>query len=277
MPATDTGAPSTSPVLGYAFVIGLTVLSWYGLWRYAWPALRSQEGRADRMSRDRRLRRLAFGLLVMIYPLMFTAGCVFMAFTSSSTAGSWTANLIVWAVFAALLSAPILGLVALIFRTIDRHRARVLRRELGLPDPPAPWWPSAVVVTWALICVGVSIAGWIVAWRFFNAYAERRSALIQSLMQQAEDDPGVQQLQADRASRATIEERLAALTGTSADLADLKRNIQVFLIGNLVAFVVVVAITALGAVLLYRRQKRRVADYQTRITESTARAAQLAI
>lgn len=49
------------------------------------------------------------------------------------------------------------------------------------------------------------------------------------------------------------------------------------MVGNLIAFAVVVTITVVGAVVLYRRQKRRVADYEARITESTARHAQLAI
>src|SRR6478609_2914625 len=48
--AADAAPSGTSPVLGNAFIIGLTALSWFGLWRYARPALRSQDGRADRMS-----------------------------------------------------------------------------------------------------------------------------------------------------------------------------------------------------------------------------------
>ena len=277
MSRTADTASAASPVLAYAFVIGLTAASWYGLWRYARPAIQSQDGRPNRMSRDRRLRTLAYSALVMIYPLMFTAGCVIMAFQPTGTAGTWTTNLVFWAMAAALITAPLLGLLALVFRTIDRHHARVQRRELGLPDPPAPWWPSAVAAIWAGTVVGGSIAIGYLIWQPFIAYAERRSALLQSLTQPAVSDPSVQQLIAGGASRATVDERLTALTGTSDDLAELKNHIQIFLVGNLVAFFVIVAVTVIGAVLLYRRQKRRRADYDMRITESATRAAQLAI
>ncbi|HET9648864.1 MAG TPA: hypothetical protein VFP34_11595 [Microlunatus sp.] len=191
-----------------------------------------------------------------------------------------------WAIAAALITAPLLGLLALVFRTIDRHRARpgtpgrparVQRRSLGLPDPPAPWWPSAVAVTWSITILGGSIAVGYLVWQLFIAYAERRSALLQSLAQPAMSDPSVQQLIASGASKGTVDERLATLTGTSGDIAELKNHIQIFMVGNLVAFVIVVAITVIGAVLLYRRQKRRVANYEARITESATRAAQLAL
>jgi len=277
MSTTSDTASAASPAVAYAFVIGLTAASWYGLWRYARPAIQSQAGRPTRMTRDRRLRTIAFSVLVMIYPLMFTAGCVMMAFQPTGDAGIWTANLMVWAMAAALITAPLLGLLALVFRTIDRHRARVHRRSLGLPDPPAPWWPSAVAATWSVIVVGGSIAVGYLAWQLFSAYAERRSELFQSQWQVAMNDPSVQQLVARGASRATIEDRLITLTGTGGDVADLKNHVQVFMVGNIVAVFVVVAVVIGGAVLLYRRQKRRVAHYEARIADSASRAAQLAI
>lgn len=114
MSTTADTASAASPAVAYAFVIGLTAASWYGLWRYARPAIRSQAGRPTRMTRDRRLRTIAFSVLVMIYPLMFTAGCVMMAFQPTGDAGIWTANLMVWAMAAALITAPLLGLLALV-------------------------------------------------------------------------------------------------------------------------------------------------------------------
>lgn len=275
--AADAAPSSTSPVLGNAFIIGLTALSWFGLWRYARPALRSQDGRADRMSRDRRIRRIAWTLLVMIYPLMFTAGCLFIVFTPTSSAGSWTANLIVWSVYAALVVAALLGVAALTFRTIDRHRARAQHRALGLPDPPAPWWPSAVVATWTTVAVGVTVAAGYLVWQLFAGYAEHQSALIQSHAQTALNEHDVQQMIANGAPKGAVQDRIAALTGTDDDIAALKATIHTFMVGYLIAILVILVVIIVGAVLLYRRQKRRRADYDVRITESVTRAAQLAM
>lgn len=244
--AADAATSSTSPVLGNAFIVGVTALSWFGLWRYARPALRSQDGRADRMSRDRRLRRIA-----------------------------WT--LLIWSVYATPVVAALLGVAALTFRTIDRHRVRVQHRALGLPDPPAPWWPSAVVATWTTIAVGVTVAAGYLAWQLFAGYAERRSALIQSQGQTALNDHEVHQMIANGAPKGAVQERIAALTGTDDDIAALKATIQTFMVGYLIAILVILVVIIVGAVLLYRRQKRRRADYDVRITESVARAAQLAI
>lgn len=132
-----------------------------------------------------------------------------------------------------------------------------------------------MVTIWTTSVIGASIAGGYLVWQLFIAYAERRGAPTQSLMQTATNDPGVQQLIASGASKQTVEDRLAMITGTSDDLAALKSTIQAFMIGNVIAFVVIMAIIVIGAVLLHRRQKRRRADYEVRITESVTRAAQL--
>ena len=275
--AADAAPSSTSPVLGNAFIIGLTALSWFGLWRYARPALRSQDGRADRMSRDRRLRRIAWTMLIMIYPLMFTAGCLFIVFTPTSSAANWPATIVIWSVYATPVVAALLGVAALTFRTIDRHHVRAQHRALGLPDPPAPWWPSAVVATWTTIAVGVTVAAGYLAWQLFAGYAERRSALIQSQGQTALNDHDVQQMIANGAPKGAVQDRIAALTGTDDDIAALKATIHTFMVGYLIAILVILVVIIVGAVLLYRRQKRRRTDYDVRITESVARAAQLAI
>ena len=137
MSTTSDTASAASPALAYAFVIGLTAASWYGLWRYARPAIQSQAGRPTRMTRDRRLRTIAFSVLVMIYPLMFTAGCVMMAFQPTGDTGIWTANLMVWAMAAALITAPP-GLHGWQHRRVlRRRRGRHRRRRAVVPAAEA--------------------------------------------------------------------------------------------------------------------------------------------
>lgn len=274
--AADPAPADLNPAWVSVFMAGVVVLLWLGWWRYARPALRSQSGRATRLSPDVRMRRLAAALLLAIYPVMFTVMGIFTILNGNEPLPDGALGVVLWAVVAAPVVAAALALLALVRRTVDRHRARARHRALGLPDPPAPWWPSAVVGTWVLAVVAVSGTAGYLFWRVFASRARDRAALIQSRLEGAFSDPSVQQLVAGGASGRAVRDRMIEVSGTGGDIAAAADSIRMVGTMYLVAIGVIVVIIAGGGILLYLRQKRRRAAYDVRITESVTRASQLA-
>lgn len=276
--ATDTPTGSAgSPVGGIIVVAVISVLLWFGLFRYVAPAVRSQAGRAERMSRYQRIQRIGFASFVVLYPLLMTA-MLALVLTGTGNAPMWLASVLMWGTVALPCIAVALLLLAFVFRCIERHQARVSRRELGLPDPRPPWWPIGVVAIWSigvLTAFGVASS---VMWVIIINNVEDRANALEAAVRAASLDPSVQQLAAAYASRTVITAKLDQLTnGASSELSEITHNLTVIGIGNVIALLVVLAIVCIGGFLLYRRQQRRRRDYEARMIETVTRAAALAL
>lgn len=49
---------------------------WWGIWAYVRPAMMTQHGRATRMERHQRVRRVAFALWWIVIPAVFTLSVI---------------------------------------------------------------------------------------------------------------------------------------------------------------------------------------------------------
>lgn len=274
MPSTTGEVPSgaASPPIGsMLFIIGLAVLLWIGWLQFIRPAVRSQAGRPERMSPDRRIRRIAEATWWVIYPVMVTTAVLLILLggnSKGSAGGIWPVTLLGWMVLALPMIAGLLWVVGLIVRCVERHQMRKRHRALGLPDPRPPWWPSAVVFVWAVGVIGAFVGASVVAWKVTIIYVENRFEAMQTLL-------GVPELVAAGASKTVIAGRIEQ--AAPDQVAEIKRRIETVMISDLVAFVVIIIIVIIGGVVLYRRQKRRRAQYDQRIAESVTRAAALSL
>ena len=275
--AADTQPSAASTIAVLALFYGLTMFLWFWLWRYVRPAIRSQEGQADRMSRDRRLRRISWALLMSVYPVMLTVSCLVLTFKPAGAMGAWTSLVFTCTLLGAMIAAVVMAVAALIFRTIDRHRGRARHRALGLPDPPAPWWPAVVVTLWATTVLALFSVGTLVMWKLVYDDLNRKGSLIESQLQLAMNDPFIQQLTLNGAPKELIDARLAALTGADVQFAQMKDYVEHLMTGNLVALGVTLCVIVVGGALLYRRQKRCRTEYDQQIAHSVSRAAQLTL
>ena len=276
--ATDTStAAADSPAGGIIVFAVISVLLWFGLFKYVAPAVRSQAGRAERMSRYQRIQRIGFASFMVLYPLMMTAALA-MVLAGTGNAPMWLASALMWGTVALPCIAVALLLLAFIFRCIERHQARVTRRELGLPDPRPPWWPVGVVAIWSIGVLTAFAAASYVMWVIIINNVEDRANALEATVRAASLDPSVQQLAAANASRAVITAKLDQLTnGARTELSEITQNLTGIGIGNFIALLVVLAIIGIGGFLLYRRQQRRRRDYEARMTETVSRAAALAL
>jgi hypothetical protein len=275
MPSTAAEASSAAeslPIGSMLFIIGLAVLLWIGWLRFIRPAVRSQAGRPDRMSPDRRIRRIAEATWWVIYPVMVTVAVLLILFggNSKGSTGSdiWPVTLLGWMILALPMIAGLLWVVGLIVRCIERHQMRKRHRALGLPDPRPPWWPAAVVFVWAVGVIGAFVGATVVTWTIVIAYVQDRVDAIQTF-------PGIQDLVAAGASRTLIASRMEQ--AAPDQVAEIERRIETAMISNLIAFLVVIVVIIIGGIVLYGRQKRHRAQYDQRIAESVTRAAALSL
>ena len=192
--------------------------------------------------------------------------------------GAWTSLVFTCTLLGAMIAAVVMAVRALIFRTIDRHRGRARHRALGLPDPPAPWWPAVVVTLWATTVLALFSVGTLVMWKLVYDDLNRKGSLIESQAQLAMNDPSIQHAHPQRRTqKELIDARLAALTGADVQFAQMKDYVEHLMTGNLVALCVTLCVIVVGGALLYRRQKRCRTEYDQQIAHSVSRAAQLTL
>lgn len=229
------------------------------------------------MSRYRRVQRIGFASFMVIYPLLVTATLA-LVLAGTGGAPTWLAAVLMWGMVALPCIAVALLLLAFIFRCVERHQARVARRELGLPDPRPPWWPVGVVVLWSIgVLAAFGVASYVMWVIIINNIQDRANAL-EATLRAASLDPSVQQLAVAHASQSVITAKLDQLTnGASSERSEIIRNLTGVGIGNVIALLVALAIVGIGGFLLYRRQQRRRRDYEARMTETVTRAAALVI
>jgi hypothetical protein len=195
----------------------------------------------------------------------------------STSSDIWPVTLLGWMILALPLIAGLLWVVGVIVLCIERHQMHKRHRALGLPDPRPPWWPWAVVAAWAVGVFGVFISGSVIFWRIVYVNFESRSAALEPALHAASLDDSVQKLIRTGAQSTVITARVEQVAGVDGEIASLNAQAIGLVVGYGVVLLVVLAAFVVAVVRLYRRQVRRRARYDERVTASVTRAASLTL
>ena len=255
-----------------AFCAVLTVLAWVGVITYGLPALRSQQGRPERLPWSQRLRRIAIMSFWSYWPVALLGFLIALIFATEINV-FWS-----WLAIGVMVACPLLWALSFIVRTVERHRARVDRGNVfGVPTPRGPWWPTAASGLWVAGVIGALVVATRVA---YSIYVSRpaivRGMGVDAVLKSANQDPSVRQLVASHAGQAAIDARVDQLTSGALTEARGLMTAAWWFIGVAIAvWLTGLVVAAVGGVKLYRRQQERRQDYETEMTAAMARAARL--